>query len=193
MCIRDRIKSHIIQTLGKQAYLWHETPETLLINQGIIGCHNDGREIRLDRNPHRDTGIDIIQVDADGTCSLVQCKNGYKAGLTLTDVGSFLGWMFKTEHKAREPEGPCPPLRIGTLGYLYFTDKISTNLANILGNPRLQCIKHPFVEPNIQTEPVGAPEIVPRDYQLDAVAAFSQPFNRGILSMPCGTGKTLVS
>ena len=59
------IKNYIINDLKKNAYLWSETPETILIENGIIGTHNDLRLKRKEDklNPLRDTGIDIIQID----------------------------------------------------------------------------------------------------------------------------------
>ena len=36
-----QIKNYIINELNKNAYLWHETPETILSNSGIIGTHNE--------------------------------------------------------------------------------------------------------------------------------------------------------
>lgn len=60
-----QIRNYIINTLGKPAYLWHHTPETILINNGIIGSHNDHRLKRKDNkeNSLQDTGIDIIQIE----------------------------------------------------------------------------------------------------------------------------------
>ena len=43
-----QIKNYIINELNKNAYLWHETPETILINSGIIGSHNEHRLKRIE-------------------------------------------------------------------------------------------------------------------------------------------------
>jgi len=37
--IRDYIRSNI----GDQSYLWKDTPESVLIEHGIIGSHNEAR------------------------------------------------------------------------------------------------------------------------------------------------------
>ena len=37
------IKNYIVNQLKNEAYLWNETPETLLIQYGIIGSHNHNR------------------------------------------------------------------------------------------------------------------------------------------------------
>jgi superfamily II DNA or RNA helicase len=79
-------------------------------------------------------------------------------------------------------------------GYVYYTNKISTNLKEIPKSKRITYIKHPFVE-NKKKENKKE-EIKPYDYQLKAQQILITHFknnNRGILSMPCGTGKTLVS
>ena len=44
-------------------------------------------------NSLQDTGIDIIQINSDTEFSLVQCKNGYKNGLTYSELCGFFAWM----------------------------------------------------------------------------------------------------
>ena len=68
----NKIKNYIINELNKNAYLWHETPETILINSGIIGSHNEHRLKRIENKENSliDTGIDIIQVEDNNLCSL---------------------------------------------------------------------------------------------------------------------------
>jgi hypothetical protein len=57
-----QIRDYIINNLNKPAYLWHHTPETILIDNGIIGSHNEHRLKRKDNNENslQDTGIDVI-------------------------------------------------------------------------------------------------------------------------------------
>ena len=38
-----QIRDYIINELNKQAFLWSETPETLLLEHKIIGSHNEAR------------------------------------------------------------------------------------------------------------------------------------------------------
>jgi hypothetical protein len=66
-------RNHIINVLNKKAYLWEDTPETILINSGIIDSHNINRLIRKEKkvNPLIDTGIDVIQVNEDDSVSLI--------------------------------------------------------------------------------------------------------------------------
>lgn len=42
-----QIRDYIINILNKKAYLWHHVPETILIENGIIGSHNQYRLKRI--------------------------------------------------------------------------------------------------------------------------------------------------
>ena len=116
-----QIRDYIINGLNKIAYLWSDTPETLLVDSGIIASHNQHRIRRIENkeNPLIDTGIDIIQIEDDGACSLVQCKNGYKSGITIKDLAGFMCWMSGL---------------ISLSGYVYYTNKLSENI-KCLPNP----------------------------------------------------------
>ena len=174
-------RDYIINSLNKNAYLWEDTPETILINAGIIGSHNINRLIRKDKkeNPLMDTGIDIIQVNEDNMISLIQCKNGYKSGITMHDLSGFMCWMTVLDKLN---------------GCVYYTDKISNNLKYLPENKRLEFIKYKYEdkkEKNIKEN-----IIVPFDYQVEAqnkITEYLKNNNRGILNLPCGTGKTYIS
>jgi superfamily II DNA or RNA helicase len=175
-----QVRDYIISQ-NKMAYLWSHTPENILIEHNIIGSHNIARLKRKENklNPLIDTGIDIIQID-NSECSLVQCKNGYKKGLKMEDLAGFNAWMSALD----------------TLkGYVYYTDKLSQNILSLPKNKRIEYIKQPFKQ-NIIEENIVLTKYKPYDYQEIAVNKFIEHFsqnNRGILSMPCGTGKTLVA
>ena len=88
------VKDFIIQKLGKNAYLWNECPENILIENNLIHSHNDMRLLRKDLKEgqihnHKDIGIDIIQIEND-ECSIVQCKNGYNNGLCVDDISGIM-------------------------------------------------------------------------------------------------------
>ena len=173
-----QIRNYIINELNKKAYLWSDTPETILIESGIIASHNQHRLTRISNkeNPLIDTGIDIIQVEDDNLCSLVQCKNGYKNGLTMKDLTGFCCWMMMLDKLD---------------GYVYYTSKLSTNVKELPINKRIQFIKQKYNEDIVNEETII---YKPYSYQLEAVIEFTNKFNnRGILSLPCGTGKTLIS
>ena len=172
-----QIKNYIINELNKDAYLWEHTPEDILIKYNIIGSHNQARLNRKENkeNPLRDTGIDIIQVD-DDSLSLVQCKNGYKKGVTLKDLSGFFAWVASTDYK----------------GYVYYTNKLSINVTSLPPKKNIIYVKQPFIEP---TEIINN-IITPYQYQLDASNKIIKHFennNRGILTLPCGCGKTYTS
>jgi superfamily II DNA or RNA helicase len=177
-----QIRDYIINELKKPAYLWNDTPETILLQHNIIGSHNINRLRRIENkiNPLQDTGIDIIQIENDDNCSLVQCKNGYKKGLRMEDLAGFNAWMNALD----------------TLkGYVYYTDKLSINILSLPPNKRIEYVKKSFEQHNSQEINV-LEEYKPYVYQQIAVSKFTEYFrdnNRGILSMPCGTGKTMTS
>ena len=120
-----QIRDHIINSLQKQAYLWNDAPETLLINSGIIGSHNENRLRRKENkenneykeNQLQDTGIDIIQVDdyIKNVISFVQCKNCYKKGITYHDLAGFCMWMMNFSN---------------INGYVYYTNKLSKHITS---------------------------------------------------------------
>ena len=67
--------------------------ENILIENGIYGSHNDARIKRKELKNNNtdkliDIGVDIIQID-DEKISFVQCKNGYKNGVTIDDLAGF--------------------------------------------------------------------------------------------------------
>eukprot|EP00596_Hydrurales_sp_CCMP1899_P003625 CAMPEP_0119045650 /NCGR_PEP_ID=MMETSP1177-20130426/41670_1 /TAXON_ID=2985 /ORGANISM="Ochromonas sp, Strain CCMP1899" /LENGTH=794 /DNA_ID=CAMNT_0007017797 /DNA_START=468 /DNA_END=2849 /DNA_ORIENTATION=- len=175
-----QIRNHIIFSLKKPAYLYSDTPVQLLIDNGIFDSYNDHRLKRIaskeaNLNSFHDTGIDIIQVESDGSLTLVQCKNGHK-GVTIEDLADILDYSLHFDKLN---------------AHVYYTDKISDNLESL--NSRLSFIKQPFIDP---TTVMMAPttEMKPHQYQLDVVQNMKENLgNRCILSMPCGTGKTFVS
>ena len=135
-----QVRDYIINTLNKKAYLWKDCPETLLINSNIIGNHNENRIRRKEykENSLIDTGIDIIIEEDENTCSIVQCKNGYEKGLTMSELSGFIFWMFSLEKQQ-------------TKGYVYYTNKISNNIKSLPNNPRIEYIKQDFIN-NIHIE-----------------------------------------
>ena len=182
-------RNHIINVEKKRAYLWHHTPETLLIQNGIIGSHNERRLRRKDNklNSLQDTGIDIVidnnenDDDISLPCAIVQCKNGYYDGILMEHLAGFMCW--------------CASLPI-IHGYVYYTSKLSRNILELPITNRITYIKLPYTENkqilNINNNINNNTIIEPYDYQIEASLAFSD-FHRGILSLPCGTGKTLTS
>ena len=77
-------------------------------------------------------------------------------------------------------------------GYVYYTNKLSTNLKELPKNDRIKYIKLPYEK----TQNKEIKIIKSFDYQIEAFNKFNEYFknnNQGILSLPCGTGKTFTS
>ena len=78
--------------------------------------------------------------------------------------------------------------------YIYYTNKLSNNITLLPTTEKLEFIKVPFALEKKQEAKV--PEIKPYDYQIEALKKFVEYYknnDRGILSLPCGTGKTYTS
>ena len=178
------IRNFIRHVLNEEAHLWSHTPETILIKAGIIGSHNEHRLKRKDNkdNPLHDTGIDIIQVNVDGSVSLVQCKNGYEKGVTMANLAGFNAWMATLEH---------------LMGYVYYTHKLSHNITSLPKNKRIEYVKKPFIEDKPIDQYKGfvvdADKLIYQNKAKDLAIEYYKEKNKGIISMPCGTGKTYTS
>ena len=171
-----------------QTWMWDKIPEKHLIDSGLIHKLN---EHRLDRkkhlqnldeykNPLRDTGIDLLLM-IDNEYIFVQCKNGYKNGLMFEHLLGFNIMIANHETK---------------YGRVYYTNKLSTNVKEIIISKRITYIKKTMPEP--ENKIIIKPKIIYklRDYQIIAYGELIEHFeaySRGILSLPCGTGKTILS
>jgi superfamily II DNA or RNA helicase len=215
--VRDFIK----HSLNKNSYLWNECPENILIDNNLICSHNGMRLYRKDLREgnlhnHKDIGIDVIQIEEnvgntetdDGIfiCSMVQCKNGYSRGVTVENIS---GIMIRTAAQ-------------DTNAFIYYTDKLSSNVKMVLCNSRYakfldkkklieECTSENYefdakmkyfvklpIQESASSDLVEEMQITPYAYQTDAVDAFNKHFvelkqKRGILSLPCGCGKTFTS
>jgi superfamily II DNA or RNA helicase len=206
------VKDFIIQHLDTNAFLWNECPENILIKHNLVHSHSDLRLMRKDLKEghlhnHKDIGIDIIQLDNNDKCSIVQCKNGYKDGLCISDLS---GIMLRA----------ALIRNINT--YIYYTSCLSRNLSDTIklspyvvfidytndietlklfegGNDnKIYFVKLPCENSNISNrinEEI-IPIITPYSYQLEAVSKLKDHYinnNRGIVAIPCGCGKTYIS
>lgn len=198
------VKDFIIHKIGKNAYVWNECPENILIDNALIDSHNDMRLLRKDikegyLHSHKDIGIDVIQIDGD-RCSIVQCKNGYNNGLCVDDIA---GIMMRSNFLKDVPT------------FIYYTNCLSRNirytakispyvvnidcstnidkLLEVSNDNKIYFVKLPYEDNN---QEIVKTEIIPYSYQTEAVDKFKEHFqsnNRGILSLPCGCGKTYTS
>ena len=167
-----QILHHINDVIKKPAYLWNQIPEDILNKYGL--------KTQQKHNP--DTGIDIIQIDTDTEITLIQCKNGYKKGLKISDLAGFYSW------KAHFPQYN---------GIIYYTDKLSKTITSMPQNPKITYIKHEFVS-ELSTESPHKFIIDPvkLEYQTKIykiALKYYETNNHGYLDMPCATGKTYIS
>ena len=117
----------------------------------------------------------------------------------MDDLSGFMSWMASLNQIA---------------GYVYYTEKLSGPLQLLPKTDRIQYIKQEYISKNNDTKMikitkdkqkskvekivkiVKESKIKAREYQDNACNLFIEHFedeNRGILSSPCGTGKTFIS
>jgi hypothetical protein len=128
-----QIKNYIVNKLNKQAFLWSETPESLLLEHKIIGSHNKFilNKKNNNKNPLIDIGVDIIQIDDNNKLSFVQCKNGYINGVTIKDLAGFSIMTLTYQNYINK-------------GYVYYTNKLSKNILSLPQTDIIEFIKQPF-------------------------------------------------
>ena len=181
------VKNHIINNLNKEAYLWKDIPEKILIDCKLIHSHNENRlkrKEKLNNNPLIDVGIDILQKDEDNF-TFVQCKNGYGTGLRIEDLAGFYMQMFN---------------HTNVNGNVYYTSKLSRNITENAINNRIQYIK--LLMNETETKEEVKTVFKSHDYQIEASNKIinyldnnndNNNNDKAILSMPCGCGKTYTS
>ena len=158
----------------KISYLWKDVPDYILYDYGFINSYDEIRNERKN-NTLLDVGTDILYITKDNKCVIVQCKN-YSNNIRVEDLAGFFFIMNQYDDK---------------LGEVYYTSDISHIIKNKYTKNRLKFIRKEFeIENNISSN------IQLYDYQkniIDISNNFYQNNNSGIISMPCGTGKTLIS
>jgi superfamily II DNA or RNA helicase len=162
----------------KISYLWKNVPEYILFDYGFIKSYNDHRLQRKTNNINKleDIGSDIIYINQKDECIIVQCKN-YSKSIKIEDLSGFFFIMCKHNDK---------------IGEIYYTNKISKKILNEYDdNDRIKLIKKEFIQDNKVID-----IIKPYDYQNKIIKLAEEYYknnNTSILSLPCGTGKTLIS
>jgi len=165
------------------AYLWYNIPEKDLIESDLIHDLNKHRLKRKkfiqnpkeNTNPLLDIGIDILEIK-DNEYIFVQCKNGYNKGIRIEDLAGFFFRM------ANHPD---------KLGKVFYTSKLSIHIRENAVAKNIQYIKEELKDDIIE---VKNKKIQLYDYQTKAINELNNWFEtkkRGILNLPCGTGKTL--
>jgi len=172
------------------SWLWSDIPEKDLVESGLVhdlNKHRLKRKKHLNNpdkyvNPLIDTGIDILLYNNE-EYTLVQCKNGYDKGLTFKDLSGFN--MMMVNHETKK-------------GRVYYTSKLSKNIKENNISKRIKYIKKTMDEDDeedIVTDKAKHYEYKLYDFQkiaLKQLSTYFEKYNRGILSSPCGTGKTIM-
>jgi predicted helicase len=180
----DKYEIFICEELNKSifAWRWSFVPEYILLDAKLLTSQEEARLKRkinyLKSNPIIDNGIDIVCKNSDKYI-LIQCKDHEKM-ISKSQLISFFNKM----NTFNEYEGR-----------VYYTNSLCSTVKKYYNenciNKNIQFIQYQY--PEIQTE---IQELKLRKYQEEAVNALNNHFiknKRGILSMACGTGKTMVA
>jgi superfamily II DNA or RNA helicase len=163
----------------KIAYLWKDISEYLLFDYGFIKSYNDHRLQRKTNNINKleDIGSDIIYINQNDECIIIQCKN-YTKAIKIEDLSGFFFIMCK---------------HIDKIGEIYYTNKLSKKILNEYNDDeRIKLIRKEIIHNNNNIINI----IKPYDYQNNIIKLaeeYYKDYNSGIISCPCGTGKTLIS
>jgi superfamily II DNA or RNA helicase len=157
----------IIKNKYKNCWLWKDIPNEILLELGFIN------EININCD---DIGCDILAKNHNNTYEYIQCKNystlGIDNTITISDLSGFYNFVAENDIKT---------------AIVYYSGVLSS---------QIQCRKKKIKYINLPFVKINNEDIKPRDYQIEAYNTLKDVIkdtNRGILEMPCGTGKTLVS
>ena len=155
---------NIIKTKYKSCYLWKDIPEN------IVPCN-----FYINNKICDDIGCDIVGINHDNSIDYIQCKNYSTTGndntISIYDLAGFYNFLAEN--------------RKITNAYVYYSGKLSRQI--LCRNNDIKYICIPYIK-NLNKNNI----ITPKTYQINAYNTLKD-VNRGILSMPCGTGKTFVS
>jgi superfamily II DNA or RNA helicase len=183
----DSYEYYILNNLScSNAWLWKHIPEKILINCGFFEDQYEYLKLK-EKSKNKninfliDTGIDIIE-ENNGEYIGIQCKNGYSNGLSINDLGTFYFMLYNFQ-KIKS-------------GKIYYTNRINHLVTKLSNNPKVEFIKKVMItEDSISSEEIHKKYEL-YDYQIEAVNKIKNYYEnnyRGILSLVCGGGKTLVA
>jgi predicted helicase len=117
-----------------------------------------------------DIGCDIIGINHDDSIDYIQCKNYSTTGndnvINICDLAGFYNFIAEN---------------LISTGIVYYSGKLSQQI--LCRKNKINYFNIPMIKNN------QILDFKPRDYQLEAYNSLKD-YNRSILSMPCGTGKT---
>ena len=167
-------------------WLWHNVPEEVLINAGYITNTEKYRKKILklplpviNTNYVRDYGVDGMAKNGN-IYTAIQAKHYTDKRICAKDVGSFQSVVFN-RLKIKNPKNN---------GVLYHTSKLQSDLKkDLLNGGVISTHKLPLIKEETNNEIQEVYELY--DYQKEALKVMLQWDGKsGLLSMPCGTGKT---
>ena len=171
--INDYLNSNINDHI-KISYMWKDVPEYVLFDYGFINDYNQHRmNIKNNENPLQDIGTDILYINQEDECVIVQCKN-YSSSVRINDLAGFY-YIMSVHHDKR--------------GEIYYTSSLS-RLINESKN--IKYFKKEIVNERVKEK---IEVIKPYNYQqvvIDRAAEYYKDNESGVVSLPCGTGKTLI-
>ena len=151
-------------------YHFKETPEYIIAKTSLYNNYN----VYL-RYKNCDIGCDLVAVKND-IVYFIQCKN-FNGTISINDFCSFYFLI----------------LEYNLNGIVYYNGTLSERLLDLKQN-KIPYINLPYNNTIIDINFINNENnlIVTRDYQLDIYNKFID-INRGIISLPCGMGKTFCS
>ncbi len=157
-------------------WLWKHIPEIILFDHNIIKDYDEYSETR------KDIGIDIVGIK-NNKLYFYQCKN-HTDSVTLDKLA---GMLFFSSLRSVDVI-LCYSNSISK----YISESLHTWKNNMHNKIYLKHIPYQNIIDKVQIAKNINLEIIPRQYQLDAVKQLSD-FKNGLLAKPCGTGKTFTS
>jgi superfamily II DNA or RNA helicase len=177
-------------TTNHTTWWWRNIPEIELENAGFI---NDYNKLRLKRKENqkngtyvlREFGLDGLSLDDEtNTYHGIQSKYWKSRNLTAHDLGTFFSviWSRLVQRNSK------------ACGYLYHTCGIQIDaMDDFRNNPNLHSIKLPYSHIEEHKDNIDETKYLLRQPQIEALDALSEGWNNcGLLTLPCGLGKTLI-
>ena len=173
--IKGQEYENYIKYILPNSFLWKFIPYKHLVKSGLVHNLNEHRiDKKNNENTLQDIGVDLLQyIKETKEYIFIQCKN-YSHNVGINDLSGFFFCLFQ----------------YGKKGKLFTTSSLTRNL------------KQNWINPNCEHFQLKLPQkkknktFKLRDYQLNAISNMKSHFlnhHRGILSMPCGTGKTIIA
>lgn len=173
----DNYELYVLTKLKEEyddVWLWKNIPEKLLFEHNIIMDYYTYSESR------KDIGIDIVGLK-NNKLHFYQCKN-HSETVTLDKIAGMLLFCLSRSVDVN----------------LCYSNNISSYVLKTINQwkdkmiLKINLIHIPYINISSEIKHIDNVAMKPRQYQLDAINTLTN-FNRGLLSSPCGTGKTYIS